>query len=513
MLVHFFLCVCVCVCVSVCLSVSLTHAASCDHKVKCSAIMLIGGQQQKVVSHCTCETWQPNRDQVALSEMIVQEASPDSVVIADVQTSSYGPCPLSPDNTNHNHAMRFYAGVPLLVQGHKIGTLSLADPRPRPDLDTHSTRETLRDVAGILSEILAEQRHKAVSYDNDFAKISVGLFAHLQQPLRAVRTAVETAQLQCRQRVRPETGESASSVLWTDRVHAKPSEMSTTVSAAAAATDIASTDAIAVNSNRITDADITAVTSDVSVQHEDTVEALAKHTAAIEVRVKFLSLVVENCLQLSLSLFRRLQASEAADLIPMHEMPALVQFLSETVRPADQPLALLPQVEFLSPRGAKDLYSNPHLPDSSSAKRQSFAGSNSDSSAVAYRGVNLARNGVLAATSVDDVQSWFLGINVSMLWTLLFSLLSRHSVSQVQLSVQSDQLDALPLSDGVEAVFSLLFVCQQTHACTLSMRESNDECHHQQDEPQLQLAVEYLVKSFGGQLSLTRNTNPGRWSR
>ena len=56
--------------------------------------------------------------------------------------------------------IRFYAGQPLSVHGHRVGTLCVVDRRPRQLTDVE--RETLRDLASVVEDLLSRRELQAV---------------------------------------------------------------------------------------------------------------------------------------------------------------------------------------------------------------------------------------------------------------------------------------------------------------------------------------------------------------
>jgi hypothetical protein len=277
--------------------------------------------------------------------------------------------------------------------------------------------------------------------DSDFSKVSVGLFSLLKQPLNELKVAVKLASdsFVRMNKSRPQhSDKSARSWSQESLTSKSPHEVFVT---------------------------------------PDQVNGLDLSTSLLKDKVGFLSLAVENCLQLSQSLYLRLDANHSLELVPIRELPLLFESLAHSLQSDhhDVRFEILPV----------------DLTDASERER------------AVKRHAKAGMCPVVGSVCCEDscegfpalTDEWWAGVNTSMLWTIMFSILPRYAVAQLKLALQTDGLfidaDAktnTDIRDNVHAFFTLRFVC----LAALDV----------EDTEQLELAVDYLIKCFGGDIEV-----------
>jgi hypothetical protein len=298
----------------------------------------------------------------------------------------------------------------------------------------------LQDFAGIISDILLEQRMKRLSFDSDFAKITVGLFSHLKAPLREVQTSVATA---------------SREVLSMENN----------------------------NNNSLSSHGRTATENALTPTpfESEGVQAVL----VMKDRIEFLSLCVENCLQLSMSLFQRLQDSEAADLVPVADVPLLIQSLVGTVTQQEDMHVFWLSLPRLDNNNGR-FNQSPRHPQQQEQQQQQ-----------------------LSVTQALSTQ-WMMGVNISMLWMVLLSMLSKNTSSLTTTTSTTVRIGVAMQSEAVacdkpslRAFLSLHFVLS-THDSVSSLDRflAEDEDSSATMPESLLPALDYLLKSFGGHLTV-----------
>ena len=445
-------------------------------KAKLVVFTLVGPTEVTVIAKAGTDMDAVKRQQ-AFCGMTIEELAPPLFIIRDAAN----------DEKFKNHPfvvnepfVRFYCGAPIYMHGYKIGTLSMADNHPRPDFG-ESEQLQLQEFAGIISDILMEQRKKVMSIESDYAKITVGLFSHLKKPLLQVEEAFVDA-------------------------HAAflDSKADSNVLAALVDPCIMSSTPIKIDGEKKSDVTSTCTCTHSNVDNPISEsdwksEAFGAAVIRLTESIDYLNVIIENCLQLSLSLFNYLSPHEASDLVPLIAVPRMVEDLIASVTRDKLPKGMKGPIEVI-------------LESSSS-----FPTDEADLSTVTL-----------------------VSINLSMLWMILYSILSceckckgsrlrvimslfpadpnfspmfladpenKRSVNAVlTMRFIFDpviELDHHLLAAGVDvkdvmeaATSALKFSNSSSSASSSSSSSSSSIIHCEMDH-----ALEYLLKSFGGRVA------------
>lgn len=406
-------------------------------KAKLAVFTLVGPTEVAVIARAGTDMEVVKRH-YAFCGLTVEECAPPLFMIHDaINDDKFKDHPFV---VNEPH-VRFYCGAPIYMHGFKIGTLSIADGKPRPDFG-EAEKLKLQEFAGMIADLLMEQRKKAMSIEIDYAKITVGLFAHFKKPLLQAEDAFIQAQ----------------SVF-----HQAKTEAPT-------------------NGNRDNKPSSLASLKD-AVQH-------------LTESIDNLNVIVENSLQLSLSLFNHLSPHEASELVPLVGIPSLMEDLIASVMHGQLPKGMKGPIEVVL--------------DSS----QSFPVGNEP----------------------DQSLMTLVSVNLSMLWMILYSILSceckcRGTRLRILLSLFPADPDFSPMflanpddKRGVNAVMAMKFLFDpvidldfsvlstsnghetnpaaeaavktfnfKTAPGSASSTSGSNTAHCDMDN-----ALEYLLKSFGG---------------
>jgi GAF domain-containing protein len=83
----------------------------------------------------------------------------------------------------NNEEIQFYAGVVLVVEGFRLGVLSIVDTEPRTHFSMED-RQNLLDLASAISGLLKERREKLLRLKKEKTNLLLGLNHTLRTPVR-----------------------------------------------------------------------------------------------------------------------------------------------------------------------------------------------------------------------------------------------------------------------------------------------------------------------------------------
>ena len=124
--------------------------------VPIALVSLVDEHRQWFKARFGVEVQETSRDLAFCAHAIAAE-NDDMFVVTDAEAD-----PRFADNpfVLGESGIRFYAGQPLSVHGHRVGTLCVVDRRPRQLTDVE--RETLRDLASVVEDLLSRRELQAV---------------------------------------------------------------------------------------------------------------------------------------------------------------------------------------------------------------------------------------------------------------------------------------------------------------------------------------------------------------
>lgn len=128
----------------------------------------------------------------SLCSRLILEDSPRVMATEDVQKDKrFAPCSEAFISLPEQPAapVRFYAAVSLIVDGCKIGTLSLYDSIPRHDLVEKAVR-LLPDFGAIISDSMDLRHQRLLGAGSELAELSMSVMYNLKYPLAAMQQTV-----------------------------------------------------------------------------------------------------------------------------------------------------------------------------------------------------------------------------------------------------------------------------------------------------------------------------------
>jgi CheY-like chemotaxis protein/signal transduction histidine kinase len=155
-------------------------------------ISFIDFERQWIKSNIGITITNPNidrRDSIDAQAMFTTE--PEVVFIPDLTTDpkykSYTN-PIGLEDTSI--VFRFYLGAVIIVDGFRVGVLSVLDTQPREHVSIES-RQNLADLAAAVSNLVKERRSRNMRFKKERANLMLGLNHNLRTPLMSLTLVTE----------------------------------------------------------------------------------------------------------------------------------------------------------------------------------------------------------------------------------------------------------------------------------------------------------------------------------
>lgn len=107
--------------------------------------------------------------------------APEVLVVLDLAKDEKYKGHLNPFGIE-NETFRFYAGAVIIVDGFRLGVLSVIDNKPR-DSVTLENRQNLADLACAVGNLVKESRQRHLRYRKERANLMLGLNHNLRTPV------------------------------------------------------------------------------------------------------------------------------------------------------------------------------------------------------------------------------------------------------------------------------------------------------------------------------------------
>lgn len=108
--------------------------------------------------------------------------APVVLVIMDLAKDEKYKGYLNPFGTENVETFRFYVGAVIIVDGFRLGVLSVIDTKPR-DFISVEDRQNLADLACAVANLVKESRQRHLRYRKERANLMLGLNHNLRTPV------------------------------------------------------------------------------------------------------------------------------------------------------------------------------------------------------------------------------------------------------------------------------------------------------------------------------------------
>lgn len=108
--------------------------------------------------------------------------APEVLFVTDILADSRYQHFRAPFGSEANFSIRFYAGAVIVVDGFRLGVISVVDTSPRPVLSL-CDRQNLLDLAAAISCLTKERRQRQLRLRKERANLMLGLNHNLRTPV------------------------------------------------------------------------------------------------------------------------------------------------------------------------------------------------------------------------------------------------------------------------------------------------------------------------------------------
>jgi CheY-like chemotaxis protein/signal transduction histidine kinase len=154
-------------------------------------LTFIDNDRQWIKSDIGISIENPNVDRRdSLDSLIMFPDAPEVLLVTDILSDSRFQQFRAPFGSEANFSIRFYAGAVIVVDGFRLGVISVVDTSPRPVLSL-CDRQNLLDLAAAISSLTKERRQRQLRLRKERANLMLGLNHNLRTPLMSLTLATE----------------------------------------------------------------------------------------------------------------------------------------------------------------------------------------------------------------------------------------------------------------------------------------------------------------------------------